>query len=82
MLADDLTPEKAARALEMLEPWFDALRDAYKERLAKEFESPAPRQEMVEQVGAKLAVMDQLRKDMLAVMIDRRINDQYRDETA
>ena len=81
MSADDLTPEKAARALEVLEPWFDALRERYKERLAKEFETMIPRQTEVEQIGARLAVMDQLRKDMLAVMIDRRINDQYRDET-
>ena len=82
MSADDLTPEKAVRALEMLEPWVDGMREVYKERLASEFESPTPRREVVEQIGARLAVMNDLQSDMHGLVNDARINDQYRDETA
>lgn len=61
-MADELT--RAKHFIEQCDEWFPRLREVYKENLAIQFEGQTPNQTEVEKIGAKLAVMKELLREL------------------
>ncbi len=81
-MADLPSAEEAQRFKELADPWFDALREEYKETLAELFENE-PTEEtrvLVEQVGAQIAVLTDMRALIERPITNKQIEDQYDKE--